>query len=399
MNFKNIFTSVVAGTALLTLVGSASAATKEVNVYGASAQYLYWSSQAPNFLTAQGCYGNGWTKTKDSKNMIAVGTCANGDTMIFRVSSKASYDGILALQGNATDPNHVNECDNVPGAGPTYRKMVDETSCSGANCTATKCVKVTVGASDVEGGSFMQSSQGALLGPNGGAATTRSFSGIDTTGLADVRKIVVPFAFFANKGVTKLNPATQTMDTITNLSRMQAVMIFSGQSWYWQDFGPDYNTQPITACLRHAGSGTHATIDLAVMHGAWGGALVTAETAGGPNVYFNDGSSDEMNCINGITGAVGYADADQANLANTVELTYNGVAATRANIRNGEYDNFWSVQNCYYHPSDTLAAAACNSVDSIPASKAGFWAKVCEMTYMKGHDDQYPQYVGATCAP
>jgi hypothetical protein len=399
---KKFITSVVAAASLLSLVGAASAATtSEVNIYGASAQYLYWSSEAPNFVAAQGYTVTPVTKSKDSKNMIAWGYKANGDRLIVRVSSKASYDGILALQGSA-DVNHANECDS---SDPTRksRLMVDETSCSGANCTATKCVKVTVGASDVEGPSFVQSSYGALLGPNGGAITTRAFQSIDTTGLTDVRKMVVPFAFFANKGVTRLD-STGTATTITNISRMQAVMIFSGQAYNWTDFGAQYvaNT-PIKACMRHAGSGTAATLDLAVMSGKWGASMANVESAGGPDIWFNDGSSDEMNCVNQLAGAIGYADADQSTSSypNTVRLNYNGVTPSADTIKNGEYDNFWTVQNCYYNPSDAtygaLAGTACNYVDNIPASKTGYWAKVCQMNYMKDHDQNYPTYVGATC--
>jgi len=399
MNFKKIITTAVAVAALAGFSGVASAAVREVNVYGASAQYLYWEAQAANYLQNIGCYNNGFTKELNSKNMVAMGDCANGDTFIFRVSSKASYDGPLAVMGNITDPNRgTNSSQGCGDAFPTQRMMVDEATCSGATCTGLKCVEVTIGASDVEGESFTQRSNGQLDGPNGGGVISRLFNSIDTSSLSNVRKMVVPFGFFVNNSVTKDG------FVLDNITRHQAVMIYSGQAFYWQDFGAGYNTNPIVACLRHAGSGTHATIDKTVMHGAWGGNLVTNESASDPTVWFNDGSSDLMKCTNQEIGAIGYSNADHISKVgdgntypNITAIAYNGVMPTRVSISTGEYDNFWAVQNCYHNSTDTEAAAACASVDNVPASKAAYWATTCEMTYMKDKDANYPQYVGPSC--
>lgn len=386
MKIKQLIASAVAGAMMLATAGMASAL--EINLYGASAQYLFWSDAAKPFLEAQGC--TGVTKTvKDSKNMIVKGMKGT-EECIFRVSAKASYDGILALQGNTTDPNRVNECPN-----PTERKMVDKNNPMGS----TVCVPVTVAASDVEGESFTQASSGQLKGPLGGGLTDRSFSGIDTTGLSVCKPLVVPFAFFANTSVKKDGAP------ITGLSRMQAVQIFSSQVYDWSDFGTTYTAQPIVACLRHAGSGTHATIDKAVMNPAWGFGLATTEVTGGPNVYFNDGSSDLVNCVKGSgawtgAGAIGYADADQPASGNMKRLKYNGVYPNYATIKDGEYDNFWSLQNLYYHGPDALIEALCayaGDPAKLPVSKAPYWAATCEMNYMKEHDWLYPGYVGATC--
>jgi hypothetical protein len=433
MNFKNIFASVVAGASLLTMVGTAPAAQVELNIYGASAQYLYWNAVAPSILANQGCT-NIQQATKDKNNAITKATCGT-DTVIYRVSSKASFDGPSALLGDdhyATAGASAEKCSagdpGDPGAALRgyYRKMVDESSCTtwgtaaapaSAGCSALKCVRVTLGVSDVAAQSFQQSSTGQLKGPAGGGVVTRLFTGINPAGLTSYQPIVVPFAFFANNTVQRdLNYGStpSNFQTITNLPRMMAVMIFSGQAWNWKDFGDDFNTQPIVACLRHAGSGTHATLDFAVMNGKWGANLVAMESAGGPTVWFNDGSSDEMNCINTVPGAIGYADADQPTAptyGNVVRLTYNGEAATRANIRNGKYDfytNEWAYENpsapeySITHPRVAAAMAFAAQPGNIPTAgfwggdKTNYWASSGEMVFNKANDQAYPAYVGAT---
>jgi ABC-type phosphate transport system substrate-binding protein len=193
---------------------------------------------------------------------------------------------------------------------------------------------------------------------------------------------------------------------LDNISRIMAVNIFSGQAWYWTDFGAWYNADPIVACLRHAGSGTHATLDWAVMRSGakdWGWPLVTTENAADPTVWFNDGSSDEMKCINTLIGAIGYADADQLegtdNYPNVHALKYNGVEPRRTKVRNGEYD-FYSNQWLYFNRTPTQLEEALISYASnpanIPSTKAKFWATADEMVFNKGDDRVYPGFVGAS---
>ncbi len=452
MNIKKILLSALAGASMLaTLAGPGMAA--DVNVYGASAQYLFWNATAPGFLAAAPLNCTDVQQaTFNSANAITKATCGGVPTYV-RVSSKASFDGPSALMGDdhyATAGTTSEKCSagdpGYPGAtlAGYYRKMVDENSCTfttppaapGA-CTALKCVRVTLGVSDVAAESFVQSSTGQLKGPLGGGSVTRSFSGVPVSGLAYYNPIVVPFAFFANNTVTRdINypvgggAHTANFQPITNLPRMMAVMIFSGQAWNWTDFGADFNSNPIVACLRHAGSGTHSTLDYAVMNnGIWGGNLVSAEnvptvTVPGATVYFNDGSNDEMKCINGATsgtitwsgaGAIGYADADQAvgagsSYTNTSRLTYNGEEPSRVNIRNGRYD-FWTSEWAYENPLApeysathptvsammTYAANPANipGVSNFGADKTGYWASSGEMVYMKGTDKTYPAFQGA----
>jgi hypothetical protein len=551
--FKKLFQGALVGAAMLGLVGAASAATVEVNLYGASAQFLFWNDAADNFLSSKSCTGI----TQDQYNSahgITRGTCS-GDTVYIRYSSKASYDGIYAVKGSANT-------DSCPNA--YQRKMVDEGTCpwdgtGGSNCTALKCVEVVLGCSDVAGETFTQSSSGQLKGPAGGGATSRSFSGISTTGLDFYNPLVVPFGFFANNSVTVTkclapdptepagasvhkaisswgnqcvpdqngnsancigyykcqglvpsrcdynnlfnsnepacldggkcstnnpahntqalceaasgtwqlpscsNPTYTTKATceanagtwtavnvwvasisakcnggvnanqnctrdnqcpdvalgntsckaipIDNISRLMATMIYNGQAYTWKDFGDWYPSLPIVACLRHAGSGTAATLDYAVMKGnGWGWGLVTAENASSPTIWFNDGSSDEMNCVNTLSGAIGYADADQiagsVYYPNVHALKYQGVEPKRWKIRNGEYD-FWSLQWIYGNPARTAYSSIktgwivplvnfAADPANVPSTKAEYWATDAEMVYMKSTDQSYPGYRGAS---
>jgi hypothetical protein len=465
------------GGALLALtLPPAHAAEININLYGASAQHLFWNDSADNFLASRGCTNRAQDEY-DSKHGITRATCGT-DTVYLRYSSKASYDGIYAVKGSANT-------DSCPTA--FQRKMVDEDTCTdwvigGTACTALKCVDVVLGASDVDGTSFTQKSSGQLKGPNGGGLVNRTFSGISTAGLDSYQPLVVPFGFFANNTVTKtkclgpdpLEPtpaahkavstwgyqcydpdndghsadcigyykcvsgscsggvnlgsacttATQCPDVtlentnckripLDNISRIMAVQIYSGQAYNWNDFGAWYPNQPIVACLRHAGSGTHATLDWAVMRStakSWGWPLVEAEKAANPTVWFNDSSSDEMKCCNQLAGSICYADADQlegtSNFPNVHALKYNGVEPRRTKIRNGEYD-FYSNQWLFGNPArpayssiktswiTPLINFSSNPVN-IPSTKAKFWATDNEMVFNKDNDRVYPGYVGAT---
>jgi hypothetical protein len=108
---KKVLKSLFVGGVVLGMAFSANAADYEVNMYGASAQHKFWLNLAPDFLSsASGGDCAAVTQCDvDSKNGVAVGTgCAfNGgnDTITIRYSSKASTDGILAI--NDTDHNRA----------------------------------------------------------------------------------------------------------------------------------------------------------------------------------------------------------------------------------------------------------------------------------------------------
>jgi hypothetical protein len=483
----------VAGASALAMVGTAQAATIEINLTGASAQYLYWNDAADDFLKAapRSCPAANVVQKqdKDKKHGVTYTTanCGDGNQYIIRYSAKASYDGICAVKGLTGDP-----CEAGCDSDATKRMMFDETKADGCDNGTTnacnKCVKVTLGASDVAGESFIQESHGQKFGPNGGGQWDKVFTGLDASGLDYYNPLIVPFGFFAHNSVTKtkcLGPdpteptssahkaisswgnqcydpdgdgksadcigyykcisnacaggvnAGQFCDEVKdcpdvalantncarvpldNITRLLATMIYSGQVTNWKDFGDWYPDLPIVACMRHAGSGTHATMDLAVMRGnGWGWDIVKdeiAQPAGSWAMWFNEGSSDMMKCINQLQGAIGYADADQLvgtkaktgsafPYENVHALKY-GVEPKRAKIRNGEYD-FWSVQWIYENPSapeysvthPTVVELMDFAADptKLPLNKVDYWATAAEMVFMKGADTAYPGYQGAT---
>lgn len=502
-----------AGAALLVASAMpAQAVDKEITIYGASAQFIFWNNLADDFLLDD-AYGNcgGYTKWTDTGSdttakygVVKGNTCsgfglagAADDTITIRYAAKASYDGIFALQGapckdaggnnrtcNGDQP--MNELTSAitwstvdpNGCGnPQQRRFGNETNLTGGNLNVTEttggiCKTVNIAASDVTGQSFTQITHGKLKGHLGGVQTDRVFpgSGIWTEGswlcpgdenyyrYENYQPVVVPFGFFVNQSVTvnrcqtgayageQCTPATAASDcgtgvtcsaqTLDNVSREMVVNIFSGNAYTWQDFGTGFAANPIVACLRHAGSGTHATMDYAVVKGNGWGALLAQDEKNGTNpdgttynyrVWFNDGSSDEMKCINQLTGAIGYADADQSltSYPNARALKYQGYRPSRVNVRNGAYD-FWSNQNAYYrgleappaYNNDTNTCGdASSGVDptydttheiyeammtyaSIPANidtlGSRFWATSAEMVYGKGSDQSYPVWQGAS---
>jgi len=413
--------TLLAGAAVLALSGAAQAANIDLNIYGASAQYNFWKAQGEAFLAGKLC--TGITKINNSKDQgIVRGTCGS-DTVTIRFASKASYDGINVIKG-------VDDIDGVNTCGATMREML----VSPASSSTKDCYPVHAGASDVAGESFMQSSEGAYAGPAGGAATTRAFTGIDTTGLNYARPIVVPFGFFANSNIkvstcdsgvhagnfcTTATAAadcgagvTCSQNTISNITREQAVQIFSAQVFDWTDFGPAYTVvstpldTTLNVCMRHAGSGTHATLDKVMFNGAAPNGLYGG-TESGPNLFYNGGSSEELACINTLNGAIGYADSDAVlktpagggtSYMNVVELTYNGLKGRKNTIKNGAYDFF---SNQWLYTNNTIPAASntlyqelvayASNPAKMPALYAPFWAAQDEMKFNKADDSSYPQ--------
>jgi ABC-type phosphate transport system substrate-binding protein len=361
MKIKKIFTSVIAGASLLAIVGAASAATtyttgtgtptmptSDLNVYGASAEFNFFKTEFGDYLTAAGCTLGSSLASSDGKHFVQQANCG-GTTVNWRVSSKASYDGPLAVDGNTTNPSRDITCE--ASNGPTYRSMLSIDGTMG-------CQPVTIGASDVQVGDFVQQSNGALYGPYGGTATTRNFLAnpfvlsANTTDYC--RPLAIPFAFFVNNTVTKSD--TTILD---NISTAEAKMIFSGVIKNWADLqAVAMTSQPVNVCYRHAGSGTHATLDAFMKPSTLLKNAVTGGTSA--HYYFNDGSSDMMRCVNGGTyngvtwsgaGAVGYADADQAigsgsSYPVTSRLTLDGNTPTTANVDDYTYP-FATIQNLY----------------------------------------------------
>lgn len=437
---KKMVKTAIIGGALLGMTAGANAETIDINIYGASAQYKFWTAAAADFLADQGCAGTVYTaKDADDKHGIARCDDLNGDTVYIRYSSKASYDGIRSVQGLDPDGESGDCADNE-------REMADETNTSWSTgvVNGLSCEDVTIGASDVAAETFGQESHGLIYGPKDSSSNVDEDREIyDITMDSDYeiyRPIVVPFAFFRNANSTTPVP-------FDNMSRLMATAIFSGQVTDWNQFRPDLDedgtveetdTLDMVVCLRHAGSGTHATLDAAVMRGDYsllttealpGSALVIAEVL--PVTYFNDGSSDMMRCVGGGgsksgyedydgIGAVGYADADKVKMSdgtaaapNNIEgeyhdtdsygdvklMTWQGEEAKKVNIVNGTYD-FWSAQWLYVSPDesedvadlvDALATYA-EDADNLPSGKADYWASQDEMNVEKVSDFSYPGF-------
>lgn len=421
---KKLVTSAIAGTCLMVMANSASAAQYNVNIYGASAQYTYWTTAAPAFLRAKGCAAADirYAAKKVSGREQGIAWCAgsvgvggvtghgfNNDNhdYFIRYSANASYDGVMAVQNNST---YMPSDDSRAGCSAGERLMANEAGNTWVqtlpvnplnlgNIGSVSCKDVVVGASDVAASSFNQRSKGYLTGHKeygvpGATEVVRDIKGItiNTANYSYVRPLVVPFAFFAHNTVP-----------YDNVTRLMVTSIFSGQVANWMDFSDSNPDLPVVACLRHAGSGTHATLDKAVMRKDFplvNQQITPAATYGmSPVVWFNSGSSDEMNCINENQGAIGYADADRANMANTKRLYWMGASPIKANITKGLYD-FWSNQWLYYAKSESsqirslitgLNTFAGNPAN-MPSSLAAYWAAESEMAVAKGNDAEYPSF-------
>ena len=282
--------------------------------------------------------------------------------------------------------------------------MVDETTCNWTSgvCTGTKCVTVNAGASDVQVSSISQESYGQLNGVLGGAYTNRNFKGtgaLSASGLTDNHTAVVPFAFYVNKSVTSGGV------TINNLTLAQVKLIFSGQIQDWSDM-LGFDAQPINVCFRHAGSGSHAALDVTQLRPAGAGINGSQDLTGPYHYYFHDSSADMMKCINGSgtwmgPGAVGYASADQ-NLSTyslTAQVTFNGVAPTKTNVQNGAYD-FWTIGHLYTTTSTDQWLNALVTYARNPAhiTTPGYSSECC-MIYTKNADTYYPTYRGFSTDP
>ena len=357
-----LFAALIAGAAV-----TAQAADVQVDMYGASAQRDYWKDLGQSFMTAtQATGGMGCAtahKAKKSSNQIVIKgdncSIAGGDDVYITYNSVASLEGVRAAKEVA--PVVAEAC--ATSNGNAFRTIVKVDSCTypawptEGTCTATVCGDIELGTSDVEGSSFDQESHGGIYGHLGGAVQDIVLTAESTSGLKNYKPTVVPFAFYANNDLGGAAPAAP----LNNLTRTQALNLFSGSVYDWGQLNgfSTFAGKGVQLCFRHAGSGTHATIDKAVMRGDL--ALVKEETVNGlpgalADAYFyqsSDSSSGGMKqCIesnggNGVGGdyiAIGYLDADAAATANMHQMKYQGASATDTEIANGSYA-FWSAQN------------------------------------------------------
>lgn len=479
---KKQLRTLAAAATLVAAAGAAHAASWNLNIYGASAEGTLWNALAKPFLVdTYGCADANVAVTSSSSNGKAV--CTKGtDTYTVRWTTKNSIDGVMAAQGVAntdyaqvnadgtlqcSDPaqrNFVDGCKNVhigasdvaaeaftqitngEYAGPNAEGkpyvardtngVIDLTTLSAPATPVVvpfgffvnKAVKVTTCTGGTNDGALCLSAGDTTYGCPGTKSVPATCDSLKCTG-GDKAGL----ACVANSDCTGTQSVAATCDkhTLDNVTRPMAAMIFSGTSVKWSDFGSVFSVenaagtqltdQSITACQRHAGSGTLATLDLAVMHSDWGQSLSQYENNPGSatsgHMFFNDGAKEMMACINGTrglttgsqftdppaaggpVGAIGYADAD-ANVGDwTATTKYNGVFGRRDTIRNGLYD-FWASQHLYTSAkaaADGVSAQATALINyaSNPtnlnrlAAKAPFWAAEKELNYTKASDSAY----------
>jgi len=450
MNMRRFIAVIVVCVSMLGFAGIASAISNDINVWGASAEFTFWTSLAPTFLTAEGCgqIQNANMGTGDTNQAITRAQCpaSSGTYKYFRNGNKASFDGILAVTGNPNNipeglPNSetiytetcvgstctaTNVACNASPYNSYYRPMIDESSCtwvtgSTGTCTATKCVQVTGGTADVQAPSITQNTTGLIFGPN----AAKKINGVadpvisrnfalhkltvggnvqDTFGnvLSDIREVVVPFGFFANVDVTG--------GGVTSIKTSDVQNIFSGGVTSWSDLGYALN-QPINVCWRHAGSGTSSTLQLTQMLPA---VLNNTQVVGGAgdqgayNFYFNDGTGDEQYCVQNLSWSIGYFDADKslASFPNIAPMPLNNTtwangAALKALVEENNW-TFWTVENLYYNGTlwpdmVTLATWLAGAGPAGVALPDAYYAYTCQLDYTKASDAAAAIYTGHTC--
>jgi len=438
---KKIAKGLVIGGAALTLAATAAQAGQiDVNIYGASAQYKFWTKAAPKFLVDdQKCNqadvwsasGKKLTLNGFSKRDAGIAICAGdvtvggksgqgvggagvtgtgyeGSTVVIRYTTNASYDGIRAVMADADFTNPDASCSGYNERGQAVASAGDLVAHYPANnstISALGCAPVHVGASDVAATTFNQVSRGSELGHLGGDWKEIDMIYPDNVkdpvaeGFQADRPIVVPFAFFRNA-----NPANPV--PYTNLTRLMATSLFSSQVVNWNEFDPANPDLDAVICLRHAGSGTHATIDAAVLRGDVFLPLKEVNTnssayqAGlSPLIWFNKGSSQVVDCVNDQLGAVGYADANKCvgndDCVNVEVMTFQGAEAVSNTIKHGQYD-FWAPQWLYSKQTgntktviDDLVAFASDEANLDPGY-AQYWAAQNAMKWEKLSDFEYP---------
>ena len=316
----------------------------------------------------------------------------NNENIIIRYSTFASAEGLLAAREE--NPSGADaSCGN-----DEQRRMADElhTIFSDFNTSPApaggvqqlKCSNIQLGTSDIDPECFTQRTFGppkwnqfnGSIGTLGEwfSAYTAWEGGDDTNwwervfstgnplpatpwaGMSKANPFVVPFAFFRNNDATTPVP-------VDNVTKAMAQMLFTGQVLNWNKFVSTVDL-PVVLCIRHAGSGTHATLDWAVVRpqllvqNAQHPEFPDVVNGLSPVVLTNKGSSDNVSCSGFNLGAISYADADKltagtglvecnSSKGENCRIAYQGAAPTRANIVNCSYD-FWGANVVYWQDDE-----------------------------------------------
>jgi len=441
---------------VLCMSGASFAQDVEINIYGASAQIDFWAASAPVYLTAAtgaNCTGSVGTCTASFSpadntpagvyyhgakyvTCEATGPCsgaglATADKLRIRVGAYDSDDGIMGVLGQA-NPGAVDVMNCPTGSGLNYRTLLN-TVAGGAAITNLNCFPVTLGTADVHGSTIIQKTQGQLKGPLGPVSVTNGLSllpggaagpaiprdlgnfvatpptvktcGPGSVGLTDHHPFIVPFCFFANKDAKVVGDGLLQAN-LTNVTKTMAQQIFTGVVTDWHTYFPGIPAgSTIKGCMRVAGSGTQAAFHSAVITSNKIGPNLPVKDHSllGNNLWFNNSSTDMLNCINFGPGFIGFVDCDKAPLANmTGPLTYDGFAGNTVNIQDGLYE-FWTLEHLFepavkYSGYPTTAVTnLVNWADAnptIPASHVGTWSTSDTMQFHKTGDWITPPQVG-----
>lgn len=433
---KKVIKTAALSVSVIALASTAFAADLNMNIYGASAQGKFWNTYAKSFVEASvddggmGCTGTTIVGYADAgkKMGITVGqTCAAaaGGKVFIRYTSNKSVEGPRAVMN--LDPQENDKClEGNPTNDPT-RKQADWNATDGFT---QKCLDVHIGASDVSSEAFTQESHGNI----NGTYTTTDYNEVllgQVIPGAEIgtsrQPMIVPFAFFAN----------DTLE-VDHINRQQALLLMSGNIGNWSQFGDDdYPSKKVVLCMRHAGSGTHATLDKAIMRGDR--KLVSSQrlapTAFLPAVLFHESSTNMLDCVddNGTqptasAGAIGYADADgivasynadgtenkKTDYANVKRLRYNGggegmISSTylgkyghsplKEGIIKGTYE-FWASQWMYINADEQNAPVELYEkmmdfaeATELPCPGLGcYWLTASQIDVTKEDDSTVPHF-------
>ena len=346
-------------------------------MYGASAQFNFWSQEAAVWLASPsggGCTGTVTQSTRLGITSISgltlhgqkyfyasdtgctADTTGSGNTITIRVVAGDSVDGLAqagqqpypfdsAVPNGQLDPIGASPDLRTPCAAGTRTMMVG-TNLSAPAAADMACYPVTLGASDVTPDIFTQGLTHGGSYFDGPEGTSASYGAVNlnninpsslVAGLNHYQPVVVPFGLWLNSAVTlstctgeaagKIDAGTACTSNaqcssgacgspapVTNLPLEWITQIFSGKLKNWNELNSAFLSEPVALCLRVPGSGTLATLDYSIMKRTATVLPQREVQVGPPQVWFNFTSGDLEKCVNSVAGAIGILDADDSKV-------------------------------------------------------------------------------------
>lgn len=392
--------STLAFGALALSLGQANAATRVFNLTGATAFRAASNNSIIAMLGGAGVTKYAFTGTQGisgSNRAIFVGTMAAfpGDTIIVRTSWSGSTQGILDL----ADANSIQflddnvRTDGTPGAGNP----------------------VTTGGYNLDG-------SGLDAAEYENAVARWSFSDVDkllstrpNAPLAGGPVGVVPFMFLAGEGAPAglTNMSDQIHNALWKVGQLPASMLTGN---------PADSGLTILATGRNNGSGTRATILAETQYGAFTSVVQFNATFQGSRTdayptgkllavseFGNNGHSSNSGVRELLTRRaddltyngdpvpalfVSYltiSDANSAISEGAVGLTYNGVAYSADNVKNGKY-TLWGYQQLYMGTAPTTAETTFDTAlrATVPSNMGSAGIPIPDMTVERQGGDGGP---------